>query len=148
MHNRVLRVSEAEIGEIMKSVDDDTFVVNIRGGGSIQSWMEFAEKMKVQFDFPRGYWDFVIEDAGLGLMRYYDWMTDLYWVKENKIIVTIHQYSAFMMNNLALKKEILTMFKDDILPFWEEEVVHVVVEGQPRSFMLYLTDELDHKSCI
>jgi hypothetical protein len=137
MNNQVLYVSSMDLGEIMKSVDDDTFVVNIHGE-SIQSWMKFAEEMKVQFGFPPGYWDYVIEDAGLGLMRYYDWMRDLYWIKENKIIVIIHQYSAFLKNNLALKQKIIEKFREGILPFWEEEVVHVVVEGQPRSFMLYL----------
>jgi hypothetical protein len=139
MKNQIFHVSLAELEEIIHSVQNDILVAVIEGKYT-KSWMDYAEQIRDEFSFPPEYWDFLVDDIGLGLMRYYDWMTDLCWVNQKKIIVIIHQYKEFLSNKLSLKDNIMDGFKTGILPFWEEEVVRTVVDGEPKSFIVYLTD--------
>jgi hypothetical protein len=52
----------------------------------------------------------------------------------------IYDFEFFLREGPQLKESIIADFRDQILPFWEEEVIHVVVEGEPKSFNVYLVD--------
>ena len=67
-------------------------------------------------------------------------MTDLEWLNKEKYVLMIYHFDQFMQEDAVLKKNLITYFKEDILPFWEEEVTHTVVGAYPKSFNVYLVD--------
>ena len=73
-----------------------------------------------------------------GFAAYSDWMTDLSWIPNQKIAVIINKYDFFMNKNPKLKRLIMDSFEDDILPFWEKDVVQFMVGGKPRIFEVYI----------
>jgi hypothetical protein len=119
--------------------DSSLFLVELNGE-KIQTWNEYITEVESKFYFPRS--------CELNGNRYLDWIRDLTWFEEgvykenkiNKFALVIYKYSKFCKNNITLKNEIINEFEDTILPFWEEEVERVVVEGKPKSFIVYLVD--------
>lgn len=47
-------------------------------------------------------------------------------------------YDKFMKNNNEEKHEIEDYYENYLLPFWDEEVERVVVEGKRKDFIIYL----------
>jgi len=45
-----------------------------------------------------------------------------------------------MSKDLNGKRLFLEYFKESILPFWEEDVLHCVVEGKTKEFTVYLIE--------
>ncbi|KQL34056.1 hypothetical protein AN960_20570 [Bacillus sp. FJAT-25509] len=72
--------------------------------------------------------------------RYLDWIRDLDWIEKDSFAIVIYNYNDFLNTELELKDIIINTFKDTILPFWEEEVERVVVEGKAKSFKVYLVE--------
>ena len=107
------------------------YVVELEGN-TIKGKEDYLKAVEQKFLFPgkcEGLWD-----------RYYDWMTDLDWISEDKIIIIIKSFAEFLSSDPIAKKIVLETFEEDILPFWEEEVKHVVVGGRPKEFQVYLID--------
>lgn len=71
---------------------------------------------------------------------YLDWIKDLDWISDTKITVIFYHYSTMLRDDDATKELIVRTFQTSILPFWEEEVKHVVVGGEPKEFQVYLVD--------
>ena len=71
-----------------------------------------------------------------------DWIRDLWWISENSINLVIHHQRYFLSEDLALKKDLMKYFEEDILPFWEHDVLNCIVDGECKNFMVYLVDEL------
>jgi len=66
--------------------DDSVYIVEINGAG-IQSWREYVEQIELKFEFPTSCID--SQD------RYLDWMTDLAWIKKERIVLVINNYNQF-----------------------------------------------------
>jgi hypothetical protein len=45
-----------------------------------------------------------------------------------------------MVQDLEGKRIIEEIFRDDLLPYWEKDVVDIMVEGVSRRFNVYLID--------
>lgn len=114
------------------SLKDDVrkgFVAEL-DGRAIKNRFDYFSAIDKTFQFPTssaGNWD-----------SYLDWIRDLTWLPEGDITLIIHHYSEFLKSDLEAKELAMKSLKDIALPFWEEEVIHVVVGGKPRHFTVYL----------
>ena len=108
--------------------DGDYFVK--LDGKNIKNKKSYLKAMQKAFLLPKDSIDSV--DA------YLDWMTDLSWIMEKNIVLIILNYSRFLENDLEEKRLVISDFQNYILPFWQEKVKCVMVNGKPRSFQIYL----------
>lgn len=134
MKNKIYYVSSIEINEIKEKLKEDNmlFVVDI-DGGSIQNKEEFLVTLSSLFKFPRP-----IQLKGAYTDAFLDWMRDLDWLCKNGYALIINNFNNFIKFDQTLKEEIINLFEETILPFWEEEVIHTVVEGEAKPFNVYL----------
>lgn len=132
MENKVLYVSSNELVEIKKDIENDNslFIAEI-DGNNIQRLQDFLNIMTEVFHFPY--------PSG-SLDSYNDWMRDLDWLDKEGYVLIINNFKGFLSQDLLSKKVIIDGFTNVILPFWQEEVMEVVVEGQVKPFMVYLVD--------
>lgn len=101
-------------------------------GRAVKTRFDYFSAIDKAFQFPTscvGHWD-----------RYLDWIRDLTWLPEGEITLIIHHYAEFLEDDPEAKGLAVKSLKEIALPFWEEEVTHVVVEGKPRNFMVYLVN--------
>lgn len=68
----------------------------------------------------------------------YDFMTDDDFLPEDKYVFIIKNYDLFMINNKWEKENLEDTYENYLLPFWDEEVERVVVEGKRKDFDIYL----------
>jgi hypothetical protein len=132
MENKIHVVSSREMSDIKNNLmkDESLFVAEILGS-EVRDLQDFFRIMSELFEFPwpsRNY-------AGFS-----DWMTDLDWLHKDGYVLVIHQFQDFMSEDQAEKQEVIDVFATDVLPFWQEEVVKVVVEGEVKLFHVYLVD--------
>lgn len=111
--------------------DNKALVVEFNGN-KIQSWDDYVLAVQRKFDFPTSCTDSVD--------RYLDWIRDLEWLEQERFIIIINYFSEFLQKNASLKDEIMQDFEEIILPYWQNEVIEDVSGGEPRSFMVYVTD--------
>jgi hypothetical protein len=133
INNKIIETSAEEIEYIKSNLATTKrfHIVELKGA-NIQSWENYITEIQSKFEFPTTCLDSVD--------RYLDWIRDLDWLGKDGYMLIIHGYSDFLKEDPKLKKEIITDFTDVILPFWQEEVKEVVVEGQIKPFVVYLVD--------
>ncbi|KPG72145.1 hypothetical protein AEQ18_02390 [Enterococcus sp. RIT-PI-f] len=86
--------------------------------------------MKKKFELPDSSgWD-----------SYTDWMTDLSWIDNQCFCIVIEDYANFLKNDAEAKKIVIEIFEEDILPYWQKDVMKTVVDGKPRLFNVYLVE--------
>jgi hypothetical protein len=115
-----------------RSKENDHLFFAILDGKDINSANDYIEQIQTKFKFPTSCidnWD-----------GYLDWIRDLDWLEKEEYILVIINFSQFLRDDIDLKKEIISDFEDTILPFWEEEVERVVVDGKPKPFNVYLVN--------
>ena len=100
-------------------------------GAKIQTKHDYLSAMEKALGLPpcQDNWD-----------SYDDWMTDLWWIPNGKIALVFYHCSAMLQNDPQTKELVFDIFQSHILPFWEEEVKHVIVGGEPKEFQVYLVD--------
>ena len=69
---------------------------------------------------------------------YNDYIMDLMWIEPEGVVLIIHNYDLMLVDHFKLKSDIISDFKEIILPWWEGEVVGHMVGGKPRKFTVYL----------
>ncbi|MBC2062118.1 barstar family protein [Listeria marthii] len=126
--NEILRVNTIDILELEKNAKkNECYIVNIQGD-NIQTKKSFLELMAEKFLLP----------DSIGWDSFTDWMTDLSWIDNPSFCIIIKDYTDFLKKDTESKEIVMEIFKEDILPFWENGVTQTVVEGKPRSFKVYL----------
>ncbi|MDH6603364.1 hypothetical protein OKW23_000493 [Bacilli bacterium PM5-9] len=134
MNNNMYVISSEKILEIKRNIKKEVFVVEIYSK-KIENEKELYYEMMYKFDLTDDfiYKKRIIYDA------YIDWMTDLTWIEESKDVCLII-YDFFKLIKIGVDEVnlFIDMFVTNILPFWEEEVIHTVVEGKRRRFNVYL----------
>ncbi|EAC2784888.1 barstar family protein [Listeria monocytogenes] len=126
--NEILSVNTIDILELEKNAKkNECYIVNIQGG-NIQTKKSFLELMTEKFLLP----------DSTGWDSFTDWMTDLSWIDNPCFCIIIKDYTDFLKKDIESKEIVMEIFKEDILPFWENGVTQTVVEGKPRSFKVYL----------
>lgn len=131
--NKIYKITLPEISEIKEEMihDPSLFLVEL-DGEKIHTWEEYIGQIEREFEFPTTCID--------SMDRYLDWIRDLDWIEKDSFALVIYNYNDFLSSELGLKNKIINTFKDTILPFWEEEVERVVVEGKAKSFKVYLVE--------
>ena len=133
INNKVLSVNSKNIEIIKKELISNCNVHLVEiDGKQIQSWGDYILAIQNNFKLPTPCFDSVD--------RYLDWMRDLDWLKKEEYILIVTNYNKFLKNDSELKKQIIADFIDIILPFWQDEVEEVVVEGKAKLFIVYLVD--------
>ncbi|MDA9471880.1 barstar family protein [Enterococcus sp. 5H] len=108
---------------------NNCFVVNI-DGEKVNNKITLFETLMTEFSLPDiNGWDSAS-----------DWMTDLGWIKAKNFQLNIHNFSSFLENDMESKRIFMEMLSEDVLPFWEKEVLTTVVEGETKGFDVYCLD--------
>lgn len=131
IQNRVYEVDDELAKKIVQEAKavKNSHVVEIYGS-EIHSWEDYIDTIENTFKFPTSCIDSVD--------RYYDWMTDLDWLGKDSYTLVIHKYKEFLAQKPTLRKEIIDGFSDHVLPWWQEEVEHFVVDGRAKPFNVYV----------
>lgn len=133
--NEILHISKQKEQEILASLkrDQNTFYVIINGK-QVRTLPEYLKVMSEEFSFPI---------PSKGVDGYMDWIRDLMWIEQENIVLFIEDLPHFLEDDPSEKAEMIELFRDSILPWWDGEVELYVVEGEKRSFLVYLVDADD-----
>lgn len=131
--NQLYRMTKKEFEEkkILYKFNDVKYIV--MDGKGIETYEQYFDKLWEMFAFceiPDGWKkDYHTE---------YDYMTDDDFLPEEKYALIINNYDLFMKNNQSEKENFEDTYENYLLPFWDEEVERVVVEGKRKDFNIYL----------
>ena len=127
MNNRWIVVSKLNLKEGLDLIIQDDLIRIVVDGKTTQTKLSFMEQIEKALQFPTNC-------AGL-FSRFEDWIRDLSWLPAEKgICIWITDYAEFMKEDTKSKRIFEEIFKDEVLPFWETEVVKTVKGGRPRDF--------------
>jgi hypothetical protein len=132
MEHNIHYVSSREMVDIKKEIEKDgsLYIAEI-DSSDVKQLQDFLTTMSKVFRFPF---------PSRGLDSYNDWMRDLDWLNKDGYVLVINNYKDFLSQDLLSKEAVIDGFSSIILPFWQEEVKHVVVDGQTKQFTIYLVD--------
>ncbi|HBE78198.1 MAG TPA: hypothetical protein DDW65_10515 [Firmicutes bacterium] len=114
----------------MKLKSNDKIHIVELDGTYIKSWEDYICEIQNRFKFPTSCLDSVD--------RYLDWMRDLEWLDKEEFVLIINHFNDFCNDNPKIKEEIISDYENVILPFWQDEVKNVVVDGKAKHFLVYL----------
>lgn len=131
--NKLYRMTKEEFEKkkILYKYNDVKYIV--MDGKGIETYEQYFDKLWKVFNFseiPDGWEkDYHTED---------DFLTEMDELPDDKYIFIIKNYDGFLANNIEEKAEIEDYYENYLLPFWDEEVERVVVEGKRKDFDIYL----------
>lgn len=131
--NKLYRMTKEEFEKrkILYKYNDVKYIV--MDGKGIGTYEQYFDKLWDVFNFseiPDGWEkDYHTED---------DFLTEMDELPDDKYIFIIKNYDDFLANNIEEKAEIEDYYENYLLPFWDEEVERVVVEGKRKDFDIYL----------
>lgn len=131
--NKLYRMTKEEFEKrkILYKYNDVKYIV--MDGKGIGTYEQYFDKLWEVFNFseiPDGWEkDYHTED---------DFLTEMDELPDDKYIFVIKNYDEFLANNIEEKAEIEDYYENYLLPFWDEEVERVVVEGKRKDFDIYL----------
>lgn len=132
MNNKIVYITKNEAEQIKEDAlhNGSVFFAEVEGS-KIRTEADYVQEMSNVFAFPH-------ELPAMKIGWYNDYISDLMWIKQNDIVLLIHDYDLMLCDEQKLKKNILNDFEEIILPWWEGEVVGHMVGGKPRGFLVYL----------
>ena len=129
MVNKIINVSEKEMKEIKGALEQDTgtYMAEI-AGEKCPCLADYLDLVSDLFRFPI---------KAKGLDGYNDWLRDLTWIPQEKIVIIFHNFEQFLKNDISSKETILEDFNEIILPWWKTEVTNYVVGGRRKKMTVY-----------
>ena len=120
--NKLYRMTKEEFErkKILYKFPDTKYIV--MDGAGIETYEQYFDRLWEVFgfsDIPEG------------------WKKD-YYTEDDFLTEIILNYDQFLNNNITVKKRIENHYENYLLPFWDEEVERVVVEGKRKDFNIYL----------
>ena len=125
--------NEYETLKRILSERSDTFIAELDGAKCHSNWKSFYKLAKTAFGialFP--------EDNIDGLA---DSLMDLFWIKQTKVALFLknsHQFECFDDQPRIKRGAFLELLEEDILPWWEKDVLTKCVGGQTKDFQVYV----------
>ena len=132
MKNRIINITKKE-AELIKADavrNKEIYFAEI-DGRKIQTEEDYVRAAVTAFEFPHGL-------PAMKIGWYNDYIMDLMWIEPEGVVLIIHNYDLMLVDHFKLKSDIISDFKEIILPWWEGEVVGHMVGGKPRKFTVYL----------
>lgn len=130
--NNIYYVSKQQAEEKLNDLKKDQMAhIGIIQGMTAKTWKDYLTQIRMQYLFP------TIEDVFDG---YSDWMEDLSWLNKDSYSLFIFDYELFMSKEPKNKKIVMSMFLEDILPWWDTDVTKYCVGGEVKPFNVYLID--------
>lgn len=131
--NKLYKMTAKEFEEkkILYKHSDTKYIV--MDGSGITTYEEYFDRLWQAFgfsDLPEG-WKKDNHSE-------YDFMTDDDFLPNDKYVFIIKNYEQFMRSNPTEKSKIEKRYNNYLLPFWDEEVERVVVDGKRKDFNIYL----------
>ncbi len=150
MSNKITYLKSDELLDSVYEKNKSSFIVKI-DGQKIYTEDDWLYTMAEAFHFPvfisetkqNIYWFSGAYTTRKYMMTWHfydDWITDLEWLNTGSVILIILNYSDMLTDFPESKEYIVNRFKNDILPWWESEVVNCVVGGEPKEFNVFLCD--------
>ena len=133
MNNKVTFVNKNQFKELAEA-NKESLKISI-DGKKIRSWSDYWSVISEAFSFPE-----LPSYMKPDYHSYYDLMTDLSWIKSKSIVLIVKNSNKFLDEDLKLRNIIIKDFNDNLLPFWEKEVLKTVVGGETRSFCVYFVE--------
>lgn len=125
IRNSVHLVSKEEVHQL--NLPSNTYLVTL-DGMTIQRENQLLERLTEAFQLPCCHnWDCLL-----------DWLTDLDWLNATGFALLITDFEQFLMENPNIRGKFLEYLTQDVLPYWEKEVLYTCLGGVPKSFQLYL----------
>ncbi|MBL1229830.1 barstar family protein [Enterococcus sp. BWB1-3] len=130
----IVEISNVQKKEIEQALIKDNYFIAEIDGEKIETLPQYMEAIKKAFEFPEA----MFENTS-SIDSYLDWMRDLSWLgnKEGYVLFIINS-SKMMIGEEAKKAILFETFKDAIIPFWKDEVEHVVVDGEKKEFKVFI----------
>ncbi len=121
---------EFEKRKILYKFNDVKYIV--MDGKGIETYEQYFDKLWEVFEFSE-----IPKDLEKDYHTEDDFLTEMYELTEDKYVFISKNYDDFLSNNSEIKRRIENHYKNYLLPFWEEEVERVVVEGKHKDFDIY-----------
>lgn len=102
-------------------------------GRKVKSKNDFLKIMEESFLFP--------ESCHGNLDIFMDYIRDLSWINHSKIELIVKNQSDFLRDDQNLRDMIIECFQEEILPYWQKEVLETMVHGKCKEFSVFLVDE-------
>lgn len=133
MKNSIVHMDRENADKVLPAIKNDpnTFCVEIDGRNCKVS-SDYLTEVSIKFRFPM---------ISKGYDGYLDWIRDLLWIKEEKIVLVIDNFEEFLCEDQDGRHTFVRTLEEYVFPWWESEVCEHMVEGKPRSFMVYLINE-------
>lgn len=129
MVNRILR--REEMTYPVTYYEENSFLIVVLNGNEILDKTAFFKEMETKMQFPG--------TCKNKFSRFDDWMTDLSWISADQgICLIVNNYSKFLSLDPVFKENLIEDFRDNILPFWEKDVLQYVKGGKTRRFDMIL----------
>lgn len=131
--NTLYKMTKREFDEkkILNKHSDVKYIV--MDGRGIETYEQYFDKLWEVFGFSE-----IPEGWEKDNHTEYDFMTDDDFLPADKYIFVINNYDNFMNDNITERHKIENRYENYLLPFWDEEVERVVVEGKRKDFDIYL----------
>ncbi|MBS4751180.1 hypothetical protein KG091_08965 [Carnobacteriaceae bacterium zg-ZUI78] len=159
MKNKIYYVTSKQWEFVYNNMNKENLLYFEIDGKDIQTLHAFIDAMIETFQLPDEHrYRFPEPERinGTNWLAFLDRMRDLLWFDDftapKPICFVIKNFSQFMLKDegkkgqttnpeyMTEKEYIIFVFEEYILPFWEEEVEYVRLEGKKRVFNMYCVD--------
>jgi len=135
--NKMIRIASERAAQLHSTLQAEKGLwIAELDGRKVDTWLDYISEVEVLFRFPPP----AVEEHETP-DGYLDWMTDLSWLGTDGYIMIIDHFRSFMKGDVRMREVILSTLQEVVLPFWQEEVVRIVIGGTPKPFMVYLIDD-------
>ena len=132
MKNGIYNITHEDLVERGNTLFDDKTHVAVIDGAAIPDKWSLIDALANAFEFPE-------EESELDYSYTIEYLEDLMWIREPRIVFVIHHYDDLLSGDTELKKTFDDDLKD-IVGWWSKDVIGHMVGGYPRSFRIYLGD--------
>jgi hypothetical protein len=133
MENRIYYVASEDLITAIKPLIDQkkAHIAKIHGKYT-SNWGDYGMAISKEMKFPTS--------CVCSIDVYLDWIRDLMWLDADSYIIIIYEWHEFLKHDAKLKKLIIDLFVEEILPWWAHEVEKYLVCGRIKPFNVFLVD--------
>lgn len=128
--NKIIKIANHELNEYKEKINA-AYIVEL-DGKKIKNWNDYINLTTPLFK---------IQNLEYGYNQHIDNMSDRdYYLKVNSILLIVHNYDEFMKSNRKDKMLFEEAYREDILSWYDSEIVKCRVEGKRVDFNVLLIE--------